>query len=109
MWLITTRGFFSVVAHRDDADSVLVRARVRSDLESLAELVPGIEIEHTPRADYEWRASMPRSEWERVAAALAAEVDYPNFKNAVAELQGKTRASLYAEVWLTLRRLQGGR
>lgn len=106
MWLITTRGFFSVVAHRHDAACVLVRARVRSDLESLEELVPGLGIEHTPRADYEWRAVLPLSEWERVAAVLANEIDYPNFKNAVDAHQGTARAALYAEIWLTLRELQ---
>ena len=32
MWLLTTRGFFSVVAHRNEPDAVLVRARARIDL-----------------------------------------------------------------------------
>jgi hypothetical protein len=35
MWLVTTQGFYSVVAHRGDPDRVLVRARVREDLEAL--------------------------------------------------------------------------
>src|SRR4051812_21866944 len=108
MWLIRTRGFFSVVAHRDDAGSVLVRARARADLETLADLGPTLEIEHTPRADYGWRAPIARPDWEKAAAALAAEIDYATFKNAVVERQRKTRASLYAEIWLTLRDLQRG-
>ena len=35
MWLMTTRGFYSVVEHRDDADRLLVRARTREDIEAL--------------------------------------------------------------------------
>ncbi|MCP9491271.1 MAG: hypothetical protein MSC31_15550 [Solirubrobacteraceae bacterium MAG38_C4-C5] len=33
MWLLTPRGFYSVVANHDDPETVLVRARVREDLE----------------------------------------------------------------------------
>jgi hypothetical protein len=106
MWLVTTRGFFSVVADRDDAGAVLVRARAREDLESLAELVPGLEVEHTPRADYAYRARVPREVWASVVATLGTEIDYGNFKDAVARRQGLERASIYAVVWATLRELQ---
>lgn len=35
MWLITTQGFYSVVAHRTDPDRVLVRCRTQADIEAL--------------------------------------------------------------------------
>ena len=40
MWLITPIGFFSIVQKSDDktADSLTIRARVRSDLVALQEL-----------------------------------------------------------------------
>src|SRR4051794_41146685 len=106
MWLMTPRGFYSVVAHRDDADVVLVRARDRGDLESLAELSPGLAVAHTPERDYAWRVLMDRAEWARVVGRLAAEIDYPNFKSKVAAAQGHERASVYSRVWSTLRSLQ---
>src|SRR3954453_21583727 len=106
MWLFTPRGFYSVVAHRDDPDVVLVRARERADLESLAELSPRLAIAHTPERDYAWRVLMPRAEWERALGLLATEIDYPNFKDEVQRKQGYGRASLYAQVWSTLRSLQ---
>ena len=106
MWVMTTCGFFSVVAHRHDPDKVVVRARVRSDLEGLVDPRADYEIEHTPRADYEWRVALLRSEWSRLLAALADGIDYDNFKLAVAKVQGIERASLYARIWLTLRELQ---
>ncbi len=106
MWLLTTQGFYSVVADRDDDRHVLVRTRTRADLEALSRQIPDLEIEETPDADYRWRARVFAFEWVAVAAQLAHEVDYPNFKNAVAERQGVRRASLYSSVWDTLRRLQ---
>lgn len=106
MWVTTTRGFFSVVAHHDLPDMVLVRARVREDLEALGELVGSLEIEHTPQRDYALRAVVPRERWLAGLALLAAEIDYPNFKSAVAERQGHGRAAVYARVWFALTELQ---
>ena len=37
MWVMTTQGFYSVVAHRDEPDSVIVRARTSEDIEALRE------------------------------------------------------------------------
>ncbi len=51
MWITTTRGFFSVLAHCDQPEMVLVRARAREDLESLAELIGPLEILVTADAD----------------------------------------------------------
>ena len=106
MWLITAQGFYSVVADRDDPDRVLVRARTQSDLEALGRLIPNLVVLETPGGDYGWRAFVAREDWQRAAAELAAEVDYPNFKSAVAVRQGAERAHLYMEIWSALRRLQ---
>ena len=61
MWVMTTRGFYSVVQDDDDSNTVLVRARVREDLDSLAKIVPSLEPWHDPVADYDWRARIDRS------------------------------------------------
>lgn len=37
---------------------------------------------------------------------LVEDVDYDNFKNAVAKRQGRTRSDLYHDVWSVLYRLQ---
>ncbi len=107
MWVMTTRGFFSVVADRDDASQVLVRARVRQDLEALAEVGDLPEIAETPTADYRWRVRLSRAEWSRALARLAEEIEYPNFKDAVAERQGHEREGSYHRIWAVLRELQG--
>ena len=38
--------------------------------------------------------------------AMCAGIDYLNFKNAVADRQGRARAAVYGEVWATLRELE---
>ena len=81
MWVATTQGFYSVVAHRDEPDKLLVRARTREDIETLREQIPAL-------------------------AQLVTDLDYDNFKNAVAERQGAERAALYGVVWRELLRLQ---
>ena len=108
MWLITTRGFHSAVEDREEPGCVLVRARAREDLEALGDLIPRIAVCETPERDYRFRASVPREAWETAAAALAEEIDYPNFKNAVADRQGPARAHAYSDVWVTLLGLQEG-
>jgi hypothetical protein len=74
MWLITTRGSYSVVQDDDDARMVLVRARAREDLDRIAELLPGLEPWHDPSADHPWRARMARSEWAYALGVMAGEI-----------------------------------
>lgn len=107
MWILTTIGFFSVVAHRDDPNLMIVRARTREDIEALSDrYLPVSEIDEETGTDYPFRIFVTRDEFERVAAALAREIDYDNFKNAVAARQGSRRALVYGQVWSVLLGLQ---
>jgi hypothetical protein len=117
MWLVTTRGFFSVVQHFDDAEKVLIRARALEDLESLCELAEEVlddasesglsadAIIEMEEADYRYRLIADGVAWAEVVRALTAEVTYPNFKNAVTE-RDPDRAHIYTEVWATLLQIQ---
>jgi hypothetical protein len=107
MWLFTTQGFYSVVAHRRDPERLIVRARAREDLEALRAEIPELRIFSDPDADYRWRAIVSRAEWVAAVAQLAADVDYDNFKSAVAARQGRGRERLYHRVWAALQELQG--
>ncbi len=106
MWLVTTQGFYSVVADRDDPHRVLVRARTRADIEALGEQIPDLDPFEDPEADYRWRAFIDRADWERAVVRLTEEIDYPNFKARVCECQGPERAARYEELWWKLRALQ---
>lgn len=108
MWLFTTRGFYSVVQDTSDpeGETLLVRSRTRQDLEALREFLPAIEIRETPEHDYRFRVRLPRQVFGVIALNLVSEIDYPNFKNAVAERQSHERAGIYGDVWVDVLALQ---
>lgn len=106
MWLFTTDGFFSAVAHRDNPGTILVRSRVREDAQSLVASVGQGEVIETPDGDYRYRVLLPRNTWSAHLAAAGDAIDYPNFKNAVATRQGADRARAYADVWSVMFQLQ---
>ena len=103
MWLFTTVGFFSAVRKPGDTE-LTVRARARRDLDALrATYLPelGPTVAHAG-TDYPYRARVPHEAFARALAAVAREIDYDNFKDAVADRQGYARAHAYAKVWQVL-------
>lgn len=110
MWLITPIGFFSIVQKPSDvADGTLtVRARVRADLEALrTQYLPDLgPVSESQANDYRFRAVAPRAQVASTMAAMVNDLDYSNFKNQVAKVQGQARAHLYHDVWDVLYRLQ---
>ena len=124
MWTMTTRGFFSAVQHRDDADLLVVRTRdhgdaatlqtwyatwsqaqVDADTDMAAYLPPAI-ITSYPMSDYPWRVILPRQAWAEFLVEVTADLDYGNFKDAVKAAQGPARAGVYMEVWGAMLRLE---
>ena len=113
MWIVTTRGFLSVVQNTDSnapGEALLVRGRVREDLDHFASFAAGhsdrLAVTSTPDFDYGYRLTTSR---EKVGAYLAAQVDalkYPNFKNEVAKSDPE-RAHVYMDVWSALHELSG--
>ena len=110
MWLVTDRGFYSVVDKGDREGHVCIRARVGTDLENLIELesLTGYagDVIETHNSDYRFRVYVTREDWVAAAADLARQIDYSNFKSVVAERQGHDRAHTYMDVWSDLNRLQ---
>ncbi len=106
MWLMTTVGFFSVVRKEND-DDLTVRARVQEDLEDLGRrYLPTLgPIEAGGGSDYPYRARVSATAFAAAVANLVEDIDYPNFKDAVASRQGLERARAYGEVWSVLRGL----
>jgi hypothetical protein len=122
MWLFTKYGFFSVVCARAgtggkhepvDPNRVMVRARVRKHLESLVarfpELLEECTIRESTDTDYAFRLFVAKTNWVRIAAQLSDEIDYDNFKSAVARHQGaagRNYESSLHEVWSVMHKLQ---
>jgi hypothetical protein len=119
MWLFTKYGFFSVVNSRRgfgefnqpvDPDRLMIRSRSRKHLEHLQERFPTLkdrQIETFPGSDYPFRIFVEKSVWAEVMQELAEELDYDNFKGAVAK---EPNSSDYEEclhdVWAIMRRLE---
>ncbi len=112
-WFITTLGAFSVVEKDSDKPNgtLTIRSRVRSDLENLRNrYLPDMgEISESAWSDYKFRVIADRRAVSAAMAALVADIDYGNFKSAVASRQGYDRASVYGDVWEVLYGLQSGR
>lgn len=117
MWLMTPSGFYSVVGldaalgdqpfgsigeGHIDTEHVLVRGRVREDMEALCAYSPEIEISEQLDADYRYRCVLAKSEWAAFVAGEVAAIDYSNFKGRVSKTQGAARHDLYLRVWTTL-------
>lgn len=120
MWLVTNRGFYSGIAHRDDPELIMVRARTDRHLEAIMDLLPeGAQIVKTPDADYPCRVVIAKAAWVELCTTLAGEVDYPNFKDSVdarardgSKRERKNASydhSVYMSVWGVLRRLTSQR
>ena len=77
MWIFTTRGFVSIVQHKDMSEFFQVKSRVPDPLRYM---FPDEEIEVIDWADYRFRITMPKSEAMRVLEAQIADVDYTSFK-----------------------------
>jgi hypothetical protein len=106
MWLITTRGFVSAVRSRDGKQIVL-RARVKKDLECLRDVMPGMtEIAIYPNADYRYRAWVDVDEYADGVAKLAREVTYRNFKTEAALRGWSGRSWVLHDIWDVLGDMQ---
>jgi len=109
MWLITTSGFYSIVAKPGDAANgmLTVRARAAADLDSLRErhlpeLGPTTDRGGT---DYPFRARAPKAAIARAAAAMVDDIDYVNFKSRVRQ-DDPEREHAYTGVWSALARIR---
>lgn len=96
MWVYLNHAFLSIVAHRDDGDVLLVRARRAGDIERV---FPTAEVKETPAADYRFRAALPRPVVADALAGAVAEIGYPNFKASVAE---RDRHNAYLGCWAVM-------
>jgi hypothetical protein len=111
VWVFTVDGFYSVVRQDDfcQEDEVVVRARVRRDLERFlqkleavgAEGLAGREILEGVGTDYAFRTVVKRAEWSRYLAVSGEETTYPTFKSLAAAGDSHRSAAYYA-VWSRL-------
>src|SRR6202158_3679584 len=100
MWIMTTTGFVSLV-HKDcHADELLVRARRPRDIQRL---LTGARVTKNTSADYLYRTTAKRVDLALALANVVDDINYGNFKSAVAD---ERLHDAYFQVWAALARLQ---
>jgi predicted small integral membrane protein len=121
MWIFTRYGFFSIACATGadgalDADTVMVRSRLREHLLSLKERFPETElgkaeIQSSDHTDYRYRIVMPKAVWVAALTELATEQTWSNFKNETSRFtRAKKAAYTYVDalhrIWDVMHRLQ---
>lgn len=100
MWVFLNDAFLSIVADRDNADRLLVRARFAGDIVAV---FAEAEVSETADADYRYRARLPR---QRVADALAQQALALTATNFKASVRERWRHDLYLQVWALMEQEQ---
>lgn len=101
MWVFTTVGFFSVVEKFDNPKTLVVRARVRTDLDELRkQFIPKLGITRaTKGTDYPYRATCSRSVFSNGLKRIVKALTYKNFKSEVRKTHGLEREHMYHQIW----------
>ena len=79
MWLFGKNNFLSIVQDKHDPSHLLVRARLKGDIEAL---FPKAEIHKDAGTDYRFRAWIKRADVIKVVTDAVKRITYTNFKNA---------------------------
>lgn len=125
MWLFEQHGFVSVVAYdpKKDYDKqspfkkiakeagthLLIRARIKEDLDWIKETVPSLKVETDSAADYAYRCVISRRQFKRALSKAVDEIDYDShFKEAARDNSPKAegRYNAMMGVWSKMADLQ---
>jgi hypothetical protein len=116
MWIATKIGFFSIVLRpeREGAKEHVfhIRARAGADIDAIISLLEPVlkrplRLFETPDADYHWRIILRPGELAPALAALAATVDYPNFKDEIHSSDTQAdKLDAYSDLWSALYEIQ---
>ena len=95
MWIYLTEGSFSIVAHRDKPDHLLVRSRHPDAIERTFR---DDEMYYIQDADYPYRADILRDDVISYLERRLSLLNYDNFKNTVDD---EDYSRLLMDVWFT--------
>ena len=95
MWIYLTEGSFSIVAHRDKPDHLLVRSRHPDAIERTFR---DAEMYYIQDADYPYRADILRDDVISFLERRLSLLNYDNFKNTVDD---EDYSRLLMDVWFT--------
>lgn len=104
MWIMLNDAFFSVVKKDCRPDELLVRARRAGDIEKV--FGNDVRVARNDDADYLYRARIPFRDVARAMDGELRRIDYPNFKDTVAD---RALHDAYLRVWGAMLSLQPAR
>lgn len=96
MWVFMNDAFFSVVKDREVETGVVVRARIRGDLENV--FGSNHSVMETEDSDYRFRMFLDQEFVANVIAERVGNINYDNFKNSI-DKRDFERKSYYTKVW----------
>lgn len=102
MWIFLNNAMLSVVAHREKAGVLMVRARIKGDIERV---FPRAKVTRTPNADYLYRAELKATTVASRMARAVEGINYTNFKGSVSKKE-PLRSQAYSWVWDDMFQLQ---
>ena len=102
MWVLLNNAFFSIVKNRNKKNELLVRARIKGDIEKVFPEANTFEDEN---ADYRYRAFIETSIVADKISNEIFKINYDNFKNTISK-DDLNRTIAYGNVWKELYKLQ---
>lgn len=103
MWIFMNNAMLSIVQHREMPEHLLVRARFNGDIEAVFDGYTIDGVQHTPEADYAYRATVHRLTVAGAIGKAVGGIDYDNFKNSIPKTaEGARRHLAYSQVWSTM-------
>lgn len=93
MWIGLNDGWLSIVANRNDDETLLVRARSESHIMSA---FPDCDMFVLKNADYPYRAYIARYLVANVVSQRLIETEYDNFK---ASVRDEKLYDMYTNMW----------
>ena len=102
MWVLLNNAFFSIVKNRNKKNELLVRARIKGDIEKV---FPKANAFEDKNADYRYRAFIEKSIVADKISNEIFKINYDNFKNSISK-DDLNRTIAYGNVWKELYKLQ---
>jgi len=102
MWIVMNDSYISAVQDRTNKMNLVVRARVREDLENAFPSLKQDIIESTD-SDYRFRLFMTKQFLCGVMNTKIMNIDYDNFKNSVKQ---NWRHDAYLAIWSVMYKVQ---
>ena len=78
MWVFLNNSFLSIVENRNNKDELLVRSRIKGDIEKV---FPDSDVFEMESSDYKYRSFIKKTDVSSKLKNIVEDINYDNFKN----------------------------